>query len=283
MDRREFSKLGLTAGAGFLLTGLPRADAGDARDEIPAYLRGAGQEAARPAVRRRRRRGRHGGRRRGHRRGPPGREDRPDRGQRLSRRHRHRGRHRAAQFLSTSGRPSPASRSDRSCAASPRRSSTARRRSAAPPATPRCIEGYDYDSVCTAIDTELYKLVAFEMLVEAGVAGLRQHAARRRDHGRLADPTARSSKAAPGGRRSSRGRSSTAPATATWPPMPGATTPSRTTTPSATASASATWHGQPTTLPRGPRRRGAAARGMRSGRPDQIVRARRRAARRAGR
>ena len=29
--------------------------------------------------------------------------------------------------------------------------------------------GYDYDSVCTAIDTELYKLVAFEMLQEAGV------------------------------------------------------------------------------------------------------------------
>ncbi len=29
--------------------------------------------------------------------------------------------------------------------------------------------GYDYDSVCTAIDTELYKLVAFEMLEEAGV------------------------------------------------------------------------------------------------------------------
>lgn len=28
---------------------------------------------------------------------------------------------------------------------------------------------YDYDSVCTAIDTELYKLVAFEMLQEAGV------------------------------------------------------------------------------------------------------------------
>ncbi|MFO7620680.1 MAG: FAD-dependent oxidoreductase [Bacteroidales bacterium] len=28
---------------------------------------------------------------------------------------------------------------------------------------------YDYDSVCTAIDTELYKLVAFEMLAEAGV------------------------------------------------------------------------------------------------------------------
>ena len=29
--------------------------------------------------------------------------------------------------------------------------------------------GYDYDSVCTAIDTELYKLVAYEMLAEAGV------------------------------------------------------------------------------------------------------------------
>jgi hypothetical protein len=29
--------------------------------------------------------------------------------------------------------------------------------------------GYDYDSVCTAIDTELYKLVAFQMLVDAGV------------------------------------------------------------------------------------------------------------------
>jgi hypothetical protein len=29
--------------------------------------------------------------------------------------------------------------------------------------------GFDYDSVCTAIDTELYKLVTFEMLVEAGV------------------------------------------------------------------------------------------------------------------
>lgn len=29
--------------------------------------------------------------------------------------------------------------------------------------------GYDYDSVCTAIDTELYKLVTFEMLDEAGV------------------------------------------------------------------------------------------------------------------
>jgi len=31
------------------------------------------------------------------------------------------------------------------------------------------LEGYDYDCVCTAIDTEIYKLVAFEMLVEAGV------------------------------------------------------------------------------------------------------------------
>jgi hypothetical protein len=31
------------------------------------------------------------------------------------------------------------------------------------------IRGYDYDSVCTAIDTELYKLVTFDMLVEAGV------------------------------------------------------------------------------------------------------------------
>ncbi|NLH41573.1 MAG: FAD-dependent oxidoreductase [Planctomycetes bacterium] len=30
-------------------------------------------------------------------------------------------------------------------------------------------EGYNYDSVCTAIDTELYKLVTFEMLAEAGV------------------------------------------------------------------------------------------------------------------
>ena len=30
-------------------------------------------------------------------------------------------------------------------------------------------QGYDYDSVCTAIDTELYKLVTFEMLDEAGV------------------------------------------------------------------------------------------------------------------
>ncbi len=31
------------------------------------------------------------------------------------------------------------------------------------------VAGYDYDSVCTAIDTELYKLVAFEMLEEARV------------------------------------------------------------------------------------------------------------------
>ncbi len=31
-------------------------------------------------------------------------------------------------------------------------------------------KGYGYDSVCTAIDTELYKLIAFEMLVEAGVS-----------------------------------------------------------------------------------------------------------------
>jgi hypothetical protein len=30
-------------------------------------------------------------------------------------------------------------------------------------------EGYGYDSVCTSIDTELYKLIAFEMLVDAGV------------------------------------------------------------------------------------------------------------------
>jgi hypothetical protein len=29
--------------------------------------------------------------------------------------------------------------------------------------------GYDYDSVCTSVDTELYKLVTFEMLAEAGV------------------------------------------------------------------------------------------------------------------
>jgi hypothetical protein len=32
------------------------------------------------------------------------------------------------------------------------------------------IEGYNYDSVCTCIDTELYKLVTFEMLTEAGVS-----------------------------------------------------------------------------------------------------------------
>ncbi len=31
------------------------------------------------------------------------------------------------------------------------------------------LEHYNYDSVCTAIDTELYKLITFEMLVEAGV------------------------------------------------------------------------------------------------------------------
>jgi len=31
------------------------------------------------------------------------------------------------------------------------------------------VEGYNYDSVCTCIDTELYKLATFEMLVEAGV------------------------------------------------------------------------------------------------------------------
>jgi len=31
------------------------------------------------------------------------------------------------------------------------------------------LEGYNYDSVCTAIDTEMYKLVTFEMLDEAGV------------------------------------------------------------------------------------------------------------------
>jgi len=29
--------------------------------------------------------------------------------------------------------------------------------------------GYDYDSICTSVDTELYKLTAFEMLDEAGV------------------------------------------------------------------------------------------------------------------
>ena len=32
------------------------------------------------------------------------------------------------------------------------------------------LRGYDYDSVCTAIDTEIYKLVTFEMLEEAGVS-----------------------------------------------------------------------------------------------------------------
>lgn len=31
------------------------------------------------------------------------------------------------------------------------------------------LKGYDYDSVCTAIDTEIYKRVVFEMLEEAGV------------------------------------------------------------------------------------------------------------------
>jgi hypothetical protein len=31
------------------------------------------------------------------------------------------------------------------------------------------LQGFDYDSVCTAIDTELYKLVALELLAEAGV------------------------------------------------------------------------------------------------------------------
>ena len=31
------------------------------------------------------------------------------------------------------------------------------------------LKGYDYDSVCTAIDTEIYKWVALEMLQEAGV------------------------------------------------------------------------------------------------------------------
>lgn len=33
-------------------------------------------------------------------------------------------------------------------------------------------EGYGYDCVCTAVDTELYKLTAFEMLYEAGVTCL---------------------------------------------------------------------------------------------------------------
>lgn len=32
------------------------------------------------------------------------------------------------------------------------------------------VNGYNYDSVCTAIDTEMYKLTAFEMLQEAGVS-----------------------------------------------------------------------------------------------------------------
>lgn len=32
------------------------------------------------------------------------------------------------------------------------------------------LNGYNYDSVCTSIDTELYKLVVFEMLTEAGVS-----------------------------------------------------------------------------------------------------------------
>ncbi|HAK95937.1 MAG TPA: FAD-dependent oxidoreductase [Planctomycetes bacterium] len=31
------------------------------------------------------------------------------------------------------------------------------------------LRGYNYDSVCTAIDTEMYKCIAFEMLAEAGV------------------------------------------------------------------------------------------------------------------
>lgn len=34
---------------------------------------------------------------------------------------------------------------------------------------PEMEKGYDYDSVCTAIDTELYKLITMRMLVEAGV------------------------------------------------------------------------------------------------------------------
>jgi hypothetical protein len=34
---------------------------------------------------------------------------------------------------------------------------------------PEMTKGIDYDSVCTAIDTEMYKLVTFEMLSEAGV------------------------------------------------------------------------------------------------------------------
>ena len=31
------------------------------------------------------------------------------------------------------------------------------------------LKGYDYDAICTAVDTEIYKLVALEMLEEAGV------------------------------------------------------------------------------------------------------------------
>ena len=98
-------------------------------------------------------------------------------------------------------------------------------------------KGYDYDSVCTAIDTEIYKLVAFEMLAEAGVGDLRQHAARGRHPGRLAregrdrrEPLG--ARGLPGAR-----RSWIAPATATLPPTPARTSPSPTTTPSATASA----------------------------------------------
>jgi hypothetical protein len=34
------------------------------------------------------------------------------------------------------------------------------------------LKGYDYDSVCTAVDTEIYKRVTMEMLVEAGVSVL---------------------------------------------------------------------------------------------------------------
>ena len=33
--------------------------------------------------------------------------------------------------------------------------------------------GYDYDSICTAIDTEIYKRVTMEMLDEAGVESIR--------------------------------------------------------------------------------------------------------------
>ena len=35
--------------------------------------------------------------------------------------------------------------------------------------------GRDYDSVCTAVDTELYKLLAFEMLEEAGALPGQKH------------------------------------------------------------------------------------------------------------